>query len=287
MSRSSTDLDYILALLERAGQKKVVGFDYETNAIRPFHDDAKILTIGCRYRRRGLCLPIRSFPRHVGAKETEPDIAQAWCRFLTETPCRKVSHQLSFELEWTAVMFGERVIRSGPWGDSVTQAWVLDERKFASSLDFLCLQHFGFNLKAISDLDRNKLAETDLDTVLRYNALDAKYHRLLYLAQNKQIKKEGLDWAYEHMLRRIPTMALTQIKGVPINQDVVKEFYDKFTKQLENIEAKIAALDTSKKFASVCGYEYRPSAPKDTKFVLDRILESSSRQRDRGGTSWD
>jgi hypothetical protein len=127
-----------------------------------------------------------------------------------------VVHSLAFEQEWTAVLFGKKTLRAGPWGCTMSQAFILDERQGALSLDFLCKQYFGIELKAISHLDRKKLASYPVKDVLNYNALDSKFHRELYIVQRKRLKQEGLTVQYKRHLRRIPTCVLTQIKGVPV-----------------------------------------------------------------------
>ena len=115
-------------------------------------------------------------------------------------------------------------------------------------MDFLCLQYFGFNLKAISNLDRNKLESEQLTTVLKYNSLDAKYHRLLYLKQRDSIREDGLEDLYDNHLRRVPTMVHTQLMGLPVDQPTVEQFYDKFTSDLKFYMNELGTYHEIEKF---------------------------------------
>jgi hypothetical protein len=104
-----------------------------------------------------------------------------WIDFLRTYKGIKYVHNLAFELEWTAVHFDPGLIRIGRWEDTSVQASILDERKGRNkpgcfSLEFLVQQHFGFNLKKLSGLDRANLAKVPVELVLRYNGGDAKYH---------------------------------------------------------------------------------------------------------------
>jgi hypothetical protein len=83
------------------------------------------------------------------------------------------------------------------------------------SLDFTCLNHFGINIKALSNLDRNNLDKAPVGEVLHYNAIDAKYHRLAYLAQLPLLQAaQGLLPAYQHHVRRTKAAVLCQLQGV-------------------------------------------------------------------------
>ena len=271
------DLDRVLNYLKALSDEKVVGLDYETKHTRPYHAGAKILTVALSCSECSVAFPLMH--RDAGWTEDELDtLLEAFSDFLHDAKCRKVAHYLNFEMEWSAYFFGQTCLHASKWGDTLTQAWVLDERMNCLSLDFLCMQHFGFGIKAISNLDPNRLDVTELEPVLSYNALDAKYHRLLYLRQAHLIKEQDLRSVYSALLRRIPTMVSTQLLGVPIDQEEVKRLFRRYYKRQRKIEDELAALKVVKQFRTLRGQPFRPTALHDLKFILTEILNKRVEQ---------
>ena len=66
---------------------------------------------------------------------------------MLEAPVVKIAHNAPFEMLWTLHFFGKRAVRPRLWGDSLAQAFLLDSRPRAHSLDHLCQIHFGLPLK--------------------------------------------------------------------------------------------------------------------------------------------
>ncbi len=265
------DIETIRRHLEEAVKQKLVGVDYETNGLRPYNEGRRILTAGISTKKGSFSFPIN----HSKAKWTSKQkgiVNELWRSFLADAEGRKIVHHLTFELEWTGYFYGKEYVRIGKWEDTISQAYVLDERQGVLSLEHLCFQYFGINVKAIDSLDRANLDKCAVEDVLRYNAMDAKYHRLLYIKQNQRLKEEGLHKVYKQHLRRVPTMALTQLAGVPVSQDIVSKFYKLYTKRLKKVEDKIARLPEAKKFRRQSGNDFRPSANEDVRFVLKNIL---------------
>lgn len=270
------DVDRVKAFVEATYSKKLVGFDYETNRLRPFNKGAKLLT--CALSTNDGTMAFALEHKQAGWSVRQLDrVYRVLEDFLYDAPVRKVVHQLAFEMEWSAVMFGRDVLRAQAWGDSVSQAFLLDARMKMNkpdchSLEFLVKQYFGFNLKSLSNMDTATLDDAPIEQVLRYNAPDAKYHRLLYRVQDQRLHVEGLHDVYLRHLERIPTCVLTQIKGVPVDQSVVDEFYDKYTAECDKYEEKIKDLPEVKQFERKTRGPYRLSAPKDLEHILTKVL---------------
>jgi DNA polymerase I-like protein with 3'-5' exonuclease and polymerase domains len=258
--------------------------DYETNRLRPYEDGAKLLTVALSSARGTFAFPFE----HKQAKWTEEQLDRVYTyfiNFLHKANCRKVVHQLAFEMEWSAVFFGKSILRCKPWGDSVTQAFVLDERMKmgkpdALSLEFLTVQYFGLNLKHLSDIDRLDLDNEPLDQVLTYNNLDAKYHRLLYIEQAARIKKEDLLTVYHNQLHRVPTMVLTQMKGLPVDQVRVMEFKKFYESIISRVEEEIADQPIIAQYKSLKGAKFRPSANEDVLFLVRKVIKQGIKNVD-------
>jgi DNA polymerase-1 len=262
------DVDRVLNFLEQCKQAEVVGLDYETKRKRPYGDDAKILTIGLSNETKSMAFALDH--RQAGWTERQRvRVSDGFANFLYKSPdTRKVAHHLAYELEWTAYKYGDEVINQNRWGDTISQAFILDERQGALSLEFLCWQHFGINIKTLTPaFNKDDMDGEELSDVLPYNAIDAKYARLLYHAQKRELQDEKLVEVYAHHMRRVQATVATQLKGVPVDQQRVIEFYTQYRGELDVIEADIAALPAVKKY-NVGHKVFRPSAPEDFKAIL-------------------
>jgi DNA polymerase I-like protein with 3'-5' exonuclease and polymerase domains/uracil-DNA glycosylase len=271
-----TNPDAAIKFIKAMHNEKIVGYDYETKGLRPYKKTSKILTVAMAGYEVAASFPLYHPECDWSDRQIER-VEDTLLEFLLTAPCKKVVHSLSFEMEWSAYFYGRKVLRAQPWEDTLSQAYILDERMGGNpgchSLEFLCIQYFGLDVKALfGKLDKNNLDKEPLDQVLRYNALDSKAHRYLYFPQRKRLRDEDLMGVYEHQLRRIPTMVLTQLKGIPANQDVVNEFDKEFTQRRSKIEKDLTQLDVVKKFARIKKTEFRPSANQDVKFVIEKIL---------------
>ncbi len=274
--RCLTDVDRIITALRWAANEPNIGFDYETDRLRPYADDARVLSVALDNGECGFAFPI-DHPEAGWSKSDYEKLIDYWMDFLIEAECTKWVHNLSFELEWTAVRFGSRFVRAGKWEDTATQACILDERKGKSkpgcfSLEFLVQQHFGFNLKQLTNLDRSKLASEPLETVLRYNGGDARYHCLLGLRQRELIAKAGLEPAYNLALRRVPTVVLTQIKGVPVDQAEVSRLGKKYKARIEKVRGTIAELPIVKRFEQEKERKFNPASNPAVLYIMYNLL---------------
>lgn len=270
----SDDIEEVVEFLEKASRLKVVGLDYETNAIRPYKKGSKILTIAVATKYEVMAFAV-DHPQAKWSPHQRRRLDEAFKRFLLKGRSVKAVHNLAFELEWSAYFFGKEVVHGGNWACTMAQAYILDERQGAGvqSLDGLCFQYFGFDLKALSPVDRANLENTEIDRVLWYNAPDAKYHRLLYLKQIVRLKDDHLMNEYEHNVDRIKSLVLTQLKGVPVDFETVDRFYDEYSAKIEKIDAKLVKLRSVNKFKNVFDHEFRPSSNHDVKKMVTHILK--------------
>lgn len=241
------DLTRVLQWLQKCEREAIVGLDYETKMLRPYAKGAKILTAALATRDAALAFPFH----HPGAGWNDDDIKlikREWRRFLLRSKCRKVSHNLAFEYEWSGFTFGIEVLDNRTWDDSMSQAYILDERPDTHGLEVLCARAFGINVKNLYKLDKDNLDKEPLEAVLRYNAIDSKYHRALYLRQRRALKADGLMPQYMHHLDRVAAACMTTMKGVPVNHKVVEANFKLYVKELEDLLPKILDLPIARTF---------------------------------------
>ena len=288
------DLHKIAKFLEWAADQEHVGVDYETKNLRPYEKSSRVLTAAVGTEKRSFSFPFD----HPGARwpsDLRAQLQELWIKFLRSPKVRKRVHNLPFELEWTSVMFDEWCLHGTRWDDTMTMAANLDERTGKGegqkskeqgplSLDFLVLQYFGLHLKNISKLDRKNLANEPLRDVLRYNAMDAKFHDMLGDAQYDRIVDEGFEKLYKHDLAALPAFVRTQIKGLPVNQETVERLHRKYRDQIEELDAKIAEFPEVEEFRRRKREKFDPgSTPHVTVLVRDIMKRHEGMQRGPDG----
>jgi uracil-DNA glycosylase family 4 len=273
-SGGADDLDRVAEHLRSCAGRKFAGVDYETHGgLRPYSDEAKILTVSVSTIKDGT---LAFAMDHKGAKWTREQRSRLdvlWKQFLYKARCRKVAHNLAFEMEWSAYFYGAACLRAGKWGDSLAQAYVIDQRPGGHNLDFLVRQYFGFGIKSLyRQLNMSNLDAEPLTEVLRYNGPDSKYGLLLYLEQARELERLRMVKLYHEHLERVPAAVLTQLKGIPISQEAVLRLGRKYIPRMVDAERAMRDLDPVKKFERTTGKKFRPSANDDVKHIANKIL---------------
>jgi len=236
---------WVVKMLEDAAKAKICGLDLETNRVRPYASGSRILSMAISTPKTAFAFPIGHSDAWWSA-EDEIVLTSAIRGFLL-TKMMKVVHNASFDMEWLLRFYGVQILKDdlwNTWGCTQNQAYTLDERKEdrMQSLDSLCLERLGTRLKKYSDVDAKRGEVAEIGKLLRYNALDAKCHRLLYEEQNRALKATGMLNTYLDHVRRVPFLVLMQHKGVPVSQPVVEELLTDTNTKIRLVTQ--SALDT-------------------------------------------
>ena len=243
-----------------------MGFDIETNALRPYFPERRILSLSFSNYTYTYAFPY-AHPECNWGKDAK------WLRgavreFLLHSG-RKWAHNLNFEMEWCAEEFGEDVLRETEWGDTMAQAYVLDEREGAKALGDLTLLHMGFDVKAESSINTKNMMAEPLSKILPYNGMDAKYCYALSMIQGQLLEADGLQEVYEEQARRSPTLVMTQRIGLVPNEPEVKRLEAEWTKKGEVAVKKLMAHPDEIAYMAK-GHKFVPTAPAD----VGRFLQS-------------
>jgi len=270
------DLTKVYDFLRKCYKLPSVGIDFETesdeHSPRPYATGARILSVAISHKDATLAFPL-DHPKAGWSKKARSTIDDAFINFLYKAPCRKVSHNLSFELEWAGFFYGKDCLRVQPWEDTLSMAYILDSRKGTLSLEFQCLEAFGINIKELSNIDtRKSLLDVPLEDLLTYNGIDAKYHRLLSLKLQGRLKEDGLWEVYKNQLERVPTAVLTQMKGISVDSTKVDEFYNELNAAEASVREKIENSKEAAEFRSLKQKHFNPSSVPDVKFALEKIM---------------
>ena len=268
---SDTDLDLIESFLESIdNDKQEVGVDFETNRLRPYVK-GKILTIAISSRKKTLAFPIHHSKARWSSQQLKRLEAMVeW--FLLESLCWKIAHNLSFELEWGFYFYGVPKIQLQKYHDTMAMLYCLDERRELLGLDAATHILFGFRLKSWSNIDLERVDSYPLNEVLPYNGLDALYTRKVAELLMPQIRAEGLESSYIEQIERIPTMVLTQLSGINVDQDKREELRLESEKKLEGLRQQVLDLEVAKEFRRLYGKDINPASPQDLTIAFHDIL---------------
>lgn len=288
--RKKGDFEKVIEFLERAAKSKLSGYDLETKNIRPYHANSTVLTRAISLGPDDTLAYAWNHPQAGWTEDQKLRIGRKHYDYLI-SKSRKIVHNLAFEHEWIAYEHTPQVLRAGRWEDTTSQASLLDERctRKASpgplSLEFLVMQHFGFNLKALAGdkLDKNNLDKEPIDDVLFYNGGDAKYHRELFLVQNDLLSQdEKLQEGYREKLRQVPTCVITQMVGVPVDHKYVNELSDKYENKIKVLEEELFQSDLLKKFEKQVKRPMKLGSNPDTEILLRDIIGTDIGLKDSG-----
>jgi uracil-DNA glycosylase family 4 len=274
--REQNALSTVVDFLKEAAKSEICGLDYETQGLRPYGRDAAILTIAVALPDR--CLSFALDHPQAGWSATDRIVIKDEFKKFLLAPVRKCVHSLHFEMEWSAFFFGREIAYRShgnrfPWEDSLTQAFILDERKEGFSLDFLAHLYFGINIKKITgNLNKNNMREEPLMRLLPYNGIDAKYHLLTFQAQDRLLEQQGLQAAYQEKLRQVPTCVLTQLAGLPVDYDENVRQQHEMRRKIEAIETELFMLPAVKEYQHQTGNKFNPGSDKDVKYLIQKIL---------------
>lgn len=267
----------------RAFDKQSV--DIETNALRPYNNGSKILSIAFGAWERSFAIPIN----HSESKWTPKQLKQVWelvRRHLTLHDIEFWAHHLKFETEWLSMPFalGRNILFEVNWQDTMAQAHVLSSRGLeANSLDSRCLALFGVREKQLDDLDRARLDTVPLVKVLRYNARDTKFTDMARRLQTPMIEEQGLVPAYTLMIERVPALTIAQQEGVIPDTAEAERLHETLQTQIKTIEAKIQALPDVVAFSRAQGKPFNSGSSKQLVPLLRDRLKFEEGWYEEGG----
>lgn len=255
-----TSFDKVLAALQHARRWKDFAIDIETNGLRPYRADPKILTVAISNYDRTFAWPMQH-KEATWSKAQRDKIGAALVELMHgRSP---IAHNSKMEQEWLSYFYGDDVVfGSVDWQDTMAQAYVLDEREGTKSLGSCTMSRIGFNVKSLSRVAVERLEHEPLSRVLEYNAYDAKYTYLLYYVQQDLIEQDGAAEAYRTANSRAGPLAIAQRRGVVPNPDAVLELNREYQSRQREKELEIQKDPDVQRFVKAHG-KFNPASNKD------------------------
>ena len=235
--RVVVDAEQVVQLLLQARKLDRVGLDYETSGLSPYAPGARLLSAAVAMGEETFAFPLDH--REAPWSQNERSAISVALQGFLEAKVVKVAHHAAFEMLWTLDRFGKRAVRPNRWADSLAQAFLLDSRPKAHSLDFLCQVHFGLALKAVSDLDVANLDAAPLEQVLLYNGMDAKYCLRVFETQEAALQRTNLMPLYHHHMARVAALVRGQHLGLPLDAKVNATLTSQYRWRQAKIERRL------------------------------------------------
>jgi len=289
--KSNRELDKVLSWIDKANSLPMTAFDYETNDLRPYKPDSRILTLAIGTDQWCVAFPVAY--KNAWAPQQKEILDQAISGYLTNGK-PKIAHSTKFELEWSAFFYGQDILKQKDWQDTQGIAYILDERRGTHNLDILIRTYFGFWLKSISNLDRTRMESYSLEKILPYNALDSKWTFALYKVLLQALKQDKkLVKVYNDLLNMMVMLTQIQLRGVVYNDEVTTELLTHHRTKLTEIEELIWSLPEANQYQQAFNTPFNIGSPTATialyKDVLGRekdlVTETGALSTDEGQLS--
>src|SRR5580765_416462 len=212
-----------------------IGWDIETNMLRPFLPSAKMLTSAFSDGK----LTVAYTCEH-------PHAANDWGLRVTKDIVASVPvicHNAAFEMLWYCYYFGlENLPRE--FHDTMALARIAHERESMLSLAVLSRTYLGTDVKQISHIDTRRIMDYPLDHILPYNGLDAEsttllFHRLAGVAD---------PWQIEKIIGTIKSTMAMELTGLPVDLSESKALHDEWSSKRDAAEEKAKQIYEVRQF---------------------------------------
>lgn len=276
---SASDLELLRVELDSLALEPDVAIDWETTALRPYAEKAQILMVSVGTFERTVAFPL---DHPDGWNSTNR--RKAW-ELLTDfiaNSGKKIAHNLSFELEWTAEFFDPSLLRKTEWEDTMAMEHTIDERPGVHNLGVCTRKYFGFNLKEKSVVDPVRILEYPLKTALIYNGMDSKWtHRLFHKLKPVIYSSPEYTREYERKVRTCPTLVLSQAKGVVVDDAFAATLKDDLEGQLKKVERQIGRCPEIDQYSRRFG-SFNPTSPEHVVKLLRDVLKRTEGEKKEG-----
>lgn len=223
-----------------------LGIDLETNKLKPYVKDAKILCAAISDTKTTIAFPI-----------AHPEYTTPWgLTFLLEVvrERRWVAHNAAFELLW--LLFFNKGSRLAGYEDSMACMRLYQQRELMLGLDFGTRLYLGTNVKDLSDLDVKRLEEYPIEAVMGYCGLDARACVLIY----NQLRRHVNKTSYERIIGAIHATTYMELLGLPVDRNESFKLRDLWQARADEAAKKIASLYEVRAYERATGETFNPGS---------------------------
>jgi uracil-DNA glycosylase family 4 len=238
---------------------KPVGFDIETNGLRPNVTDAKIMTAAISNGSVTVAWPVQ-----------HPQAPNDWgLRLLLEITRanRWIAHHAGFELAWLHEHARQAGIDWEPaagFDDSMVAGRLFQRREGCLNLGVMTRLYTGTNIKRLSNINTTKIAEMPLEDVLPYNGLDAWGSWRIFEQLGPKLDAAN----YASIIGTIESVTAMQLQGLDIDYDAANELHTEWDGRATAAAAHAKNVYEVKQFERNKQQEFNIGSPDDVAEAL-------------------
>lgn len=283
------EYDKVIELLDRTIKEELeyLVLDYETNRLKPYNNGL-IAAISFCAKDIAYSFPYQ-YRNHFTSIQLE-EIKKRWKKLLQNKKIKKVAQNTKFEDAWTRHIFN--VYIDWHWCTMNCQH-ILDAREKFCGLKFQSYIRWGIpdyekDVKpflSISDsAGFNKVMEIDLDTLLKYNAIDSLLERWLLEEQKEELTGSSIR-AFQFWMRGLQALGDIQQNGIPIKKNYYEEQDKEVGLQIEQIEKEIKISKELALFEKIKKRPINLNSDKDMRELFFDMLKLPSLKTTASGLS--
>jgi uracil-DNA glycosylase family 4 len=239
---------------------KPVGFDIETNDLRPNTVDGKIMSAAVSNGEITVAWPIH-----------HPQAPNDWGLPLMLEMTRRlrwIAHNSGFELAWLREHARRNNINwesAKGFDDSMVAARLFQRRESCLNLGVLTRIYCGINIKKLSSINTAKIAETSLDQVLPYNGLDAWGSWRLFKQFEPRIDKAN----YQSIMETIDSVTEMQLMGLDLDPAAANDLHEEWNSRAQAAANHAKSVHEVKQFERERQLEFNIAS---TEHVSDALI---------------
>jgi uracil-DNA glycosylase family 4 len=255
-----TEFDPLVKILKRVIVEKpeVFIYDYETNAVKSYYPNTKVLSASFFFDGLAYSFPFR-YRDHWTEEQLEV-IEDLWKQILEDPEISKGAHGLKFEHKWSRKFKAE--VKN--WKCcTMTNQHILDSRDKTTGLKIQAFLRWGAEgyeraTKPFMSEDPkthlNKLEEVDLHTLLLYGGLDSLFEAMLDVEHDLEFRRmKGLRNARDFFHEGIFTIMKMEDNGIPVDIEYYNKEVERLQKERQDLITKLKDSPEAKKFEEVKG----------------------------------
>jgi uracil-DNA glycosylase family 4 len=235
--------------------------DFETFKLKPYLRDARLLTAAFSDGKLTFAFPV-SWPGDLNpwGKQFLVDVAKSRRRWIAQNA--------SMELPWIRSLTD---IHEHQFEDTEVIARLLHDRKGVGRLELISRIYLGFDLKALNNLDKDRMIEYPLDKVLTYNALDAWGTALLFKIMGELLlqKPNGVE-NYARIIDTIASTVEMELLGLPVDIAQSEQMQKVLLQHEQEVEKKARQIKEVKEYEKAESKIFNISSPPQVASVLTR-----------------
>lgn len=278
------DYNLIISKLKQIKNSNIIAFDYETTGIKPYQKGHKVWCISISNGKTTFAFPYE-YPG-IFTNIQKEEIKKLWIDILKDNNIRKCAQNLSYEEEWSRIIFGTPV--SNWYHDTMLFNHIFDSRGSNTGLKFQAYIRYGVDDYANSvnkymnegTDGLNKLNKLPLDKLLQYCALDSLFTFMMQKDQLNELKsirnidyRNSLQNIYNIFHKGILTFADMQEIGIEVDLVYYKQQEILLDREINELMNALNNCLEAKRFERFTGEKINWDSSKDLRILFYDILK--------------